>query len=104
MRMLSGVVDGFNFAPLHLRKNSAVASRSSIRARWIPRQARDPAPKGVKVTLLCSGFEDWPDEIHLVWSNLSNISADLDFLAELLLACMDWGRRWDPGASCTPVS
>ena len=40
-------------APAHSRKNNAVAIRSSMYARCIPRQTRAPAPKAAKADL-CS--------------------------------------------------
>ena len=44
--MESSVVFLPNIAPLHSRKNKAVANRSSIFARAMPMQLRDPIPNG----------------------------------------------------------
>jgi len=74
--MLSGVVDGANFAFGNRRKNSAVPRRNSIQARCIPRHERAPAPNGEKIDFASAGAGKlWlpaPSSVgsHLVWSNL----------------------------------
>lgn len=44
----ASVVSGASLAPLHCRKNSALARRNSMYAKWIPRQTREPIPSGWK--------------------------------------------------------
>jgi hypothetical protein len=46
--MLLSIVENASLAPLHSRKNFAVASRSSIRAKCTPIQTLEPALKGEK--------------------------------------------------------
>lgn len=58
--MVSSLVPGASLSPLHLLKRTVVARRISILASSMPKQIRDPAPKGEKRSF-CRG-------VSLLWS------------------------------------
>jgi hypothetical protein len=56
--MEESVTEGASLAPLHVLKNSVVASLNSIRAKCTPRHTLEPNPKGENTAFAASVIRD----------------------------------------------